>query len=165
MVLLPGIAVSYFILAITFGLEKPNETLGIIGLALFLSFFSAGMGPGAWLVPAEVFSTAIRAKGMSLATFMNRVTATVVTSTFLSVANTLTYSGFFILLGFINFGIFIFFYKLLPETKGRSLEEMSIYFAELTGDDSILEAERRIRETIDEEEDLDSSTPNAGTFA
>jgi len=39
-------------------------------------------------------------------------------------------------------GIFIFF--LLPETKGLSLEDMSVYFAELTGDTSLLEAEKNI---------------------
>ena len=33
----------------------------------------------------------------------------------------------------------------LPETKGRSLEEMSVYFAEITGDDTVLEAEAEIR--------------------
>ena len=38
--------------------------------------------------------------------------------------------------------VFVFF--LLPETKGRSLEDMSVYFAEITGDNDILEAEKKI---------------------
>ena len=37
---------------------------------------------------------------------------------------------------------FVYFY--LPETKGRSLEDMSIYFAEITGDRRMLDAEARI---------------------
>jgi len=47
----------------------------------FLLLF--GMGPGVWLIPSEVFSTTIRAKAISLATFANRVTAKIVISTFL----------------------------------------------------------------------------------
>ena len=34
---------------------------------------------------------------------------------------------------------------MLPETKGRSLEDMSLYFAEITGDRSVLEAEAQIQ--------------------
>jgi len=44
-----------------------------------------------------------------------------------------------IVLGFVHI--------YLPETKGRSLEDMSIYFAEITGDQSVIEAEARIRGT------------------
>jgi hypothetical protein len=48
------------------------------------------------------------------------------------------------MLAAISVVVFIFIYALLPETKGRSLEDMSLYFAEITGDDSLLEAERKI---------------------
>lgn len=156
---------SYLLLAFTFSMENANSAMAIIGLAAFLSFFSAGMGPGAWLIPAEVFSTVIRAKGMSLATFMNRVTATIVTSTFLSLANYLSYGGFFVLLAFINLGLFGFFSVFLPETKGRSLEEMSVYFAELTGDESVLEAERKLREIREQDTNASRTQPPVGSLA
>ena len=71
-----------------------------------------------------------RAKAMSLATFLNRVTAT---STFLSAKNVLTWGGYFLVLALFCALIFIFFHCYLPETSGRSLEDMSIYFAEITG--------------------------------
>ena len=160
-----GITVSVFILAATFAFEQLNSVVGIIGLALYLSFFSVGMGPGAWLIPAEVFSTVIRAKAMSLATFMNRATATLVTSSFFSLAKLLTWSGFFVLLGFINLAIFAFFYTFLPETKGFSLEEMSVYFAKITGDKSILEAERKLREAQQESTSNSNPVQPIGTLA
>jgi hypothetical protein len=99
---------------------------------------------GAWLIPSEVFSTMIRAKAMSVATFMNRVTATLMASTFLSVANAMSWAGFFIMLSVICLVILVWMYIYLPETKGRALEDMSQYFAEITGDRSVLEAEETL---------------------
>lgn len=138
-----GMSVACFMIAITFVMED-GTLLGIVALALYLSFFSLGMGPGAWLIPAEVFSTTIRAKAMSMATFLNRITATVVTSTFLTVAESISWAGYFSILGIICLLVFLYLFIYLPETKGRSLEDMSLYFAEVTGDNAILEAEKRL---------------------
>ena len=66
-------------------------------------------------------------------------------STFLSQKNALTWGGFFLMLSFICLFFLVFLYCFLPETKGHSLEDMSLYFAEITGDFSILDAERKIR--------------------
>jgi hypothetical protein len=117
----------------------------ILGLASYLAFFSSGMGPGGWLVSSEVFAQCIRAKAMSVATFLNRLTATVMASSFLSVAETISWAGFFLLLAGICVVGIIFLFLYLPETKGRSLEDMSVYFAEITGDRYILDLEERIR--------------------
>lgn len=132
-------------IAIAFFIDDAHPSFALVGLALYLSFFSLGMGPGAWLIPSEVFSTAIRAKAMSMATFLNRITATFVTSTFLTAAEILTWGGFFFVLAFTCLAICFFFWKYLPETKGRSLEDMSLYFAEITGDRTLLDAEERLR--------------------
>mmetsp|Transcript_13596 Transcript_13596/g.16514 ORF Transcript_13596/g.16514 Transcript_13596/m.16514 type:complete len:553 (+) Transcript_13596:181-1839(+) len=153
-----GITLSLFLLSVTF-VNELNSVIGIIGLACYLTFFSVGMGPGCWLVPSEVFSTSIRAKAMSVAAFMNRATATVVTSTFLSMAELMSWSGYFLMLGFVCIGILIFFYFLLPETNGKSLEEMTVYFAEITGDTTILDIEKRLREEKDEGENQAESRP------
>lgn len=117
----------------------------ICGLALYLIFFSIGMGPGAWLIPSEIFPLSIRGKAMSLATLGNRVTATFMSSTFLSTSTALGWSGFFFLLFIVCLIVLAFVYFYLPETKGHSLEEMTLYFAELTGDTSVLEAEERVK--------------------
>ena len=124
--------------------DGQGSGFAIGGLALYLSFFSIGMGPGAWLIPSEIFASSIRAKAMSVATFANRITATIMASTFLSVVGGIGWGTFFIVLAVICLLVAVFFYFLLPETKGRSLEEMSIYFAEITGDNTILEAESKI---------------------
>lgn len=134
-----------FLSIIYWSSDSPDTVALVIVLAIYLACFSFGMGPGAWLIPSEVFSTSIRAKAMSVATMLNRVTACVMSSTFLTVQKTLTWPGFFLLLAFVCLAIFGFLYFYLPETKGRSLEDMSLYFSEITGDNSILEAEKKLR--------------------
>ena len=121
-----------------------SNGLAIFGLSLYMSFFSLGMGPGAWLIPSEIFAISIRAKAMSVATFFNRITATLMASTFLTTTNAIGETGFFLLLGGVCIIGIAFIYFFLPETKGRSLEDMSLYFAEITNDTSILEAEARL---------------------
>ncbi|CAB9519821.1 Putative polyol transporter 2 [Seminavis robusta] len=143
-----GMAVALLALSIIYWTsdnDNPNAVLLTIVIAIYLACFSFGMGPGAWLVPSEVFATSIRAKAMSIATTLNRATACLMSSTFLSTKNTLTWAGFFLLMVFVCLIVCVFLYFYLPETKGRSLEDMSVYFAEITGDTSILEAEKKLR--------------------
>lgn len=139
---LGGMAVSLLMVSLAFFIQSDASAgVTIVGLGMYLSFFSIGMGPGAWLIPSEVFATCIRAKAMSVATTLNRATATLMSSTFLSTANGVGWGGFFLMLSFICLIVALFLYFFLPETKGRSLEEMAIFFAEITNDRTILEAE------------------------
>jgi MFS family permease len=138
-----GMSIALFVLSFNF-LGQSNAAITIISLAAYLSFFSIGLGPGAWLIPSEIFSMSIRAKAMSLATFMNRLAATCMSSSFLSVANAMTWSGFFLMLAFVCILCLLFLYIYLPETRGRSLEDMTVYFAEITGDNTLLDADARL---------------------
>ena len=62
-----GMSVSLVLVSFSFMGNASSEAFAVFGLALYLAFFSVGMGPGAWLIPAEVFPTMIRAKAMSVA--------------------------------------------------------------------------------------------------
>jgi len=121
-------------------------------------------------IPSEVFASCVRAKAMSVAATMNRVTATLMSASFLSTATAIGWGGFFLLLSVISLVVLAFLFAFLPETKGRSLEDMSLYFSELTGDQSILEAEARIRgkEGVDGVEmtqsNNNSNSPGDGRF-
>lgn len=158
-----GCAASLVLISVTFSMDNTvGKLCTILGLASYLAFFSSGMGPGGWLVSSEVFAQCIRAKAMSVATFFNRVTATVMASSFLSVAETISWAGFFLMLaGICVLGI-IFLFLYLPETKGRSLEDMAVYFAEITGDRHILDLEERIQQ---KKRDLESEAESVlGNF-
>lgn len=139
--LITGCAISLLLVAITFFAGNKYPMLSVFGLALYLSAFSLGLGPGAWLIPSEVYTTSIRAKAMSLTTFLNRAFATIMSSTFLSMAHLITWGGFFLAISVICFLFMIFFHVYVPETKGRALEDMAFYFAEITGDKSVLDVE------------------------
>ena len=140
-----GMAVSLLMLSVNFASDNSSSLFAIFALALYLAMFSLGMGPGAWLTSSEIFSTVIRAKAMSVATFLNRVVSTLMSSTFLSTAHAVSWPVFFLMLAVVCIIILVFLYVFLPETKGRSLEDMSVYFAEITGDRSMLEAEAKIK--------------------
>lgn len=159
---LAGCSLSLFIISLAFFIDPAGKkyTFTIIGLAMYLAFFSIGIGPGAWLIPSEIFATCIRAKAMSLATFLNRVTGTIYASTFLTMQGLLDWAGLFLALSIICALVLAFLAMYYPETKGRSLEDMSIYFAEVTGDNSILEAEQRIRDGTASE--MEISTVQSG---
>lgn len=150
---LVGMSVSFFIVAMSFTGAVASEVGAIVGLGLYLAFFSIGMGPATWTIASEVFTTSIRAKAMSLATFGNRATATIFASSFLSVSNAMGSSNFFIMMTLVCLVILLWMCYYLPETKGLSLEEMAHYFAEITGDESILEVEGLNRREVDRPND------------
>jgi hypothetical protein len=93
---------------------------------------------------------------------MNRATATLVASTFLSVANAMTFGWFFIMMSLVCLIVLVWMYVFLPETKGRSLEDMSRYFGEITGDRSVLEAEETLYRNKNNGVADSSSSPLAG---
>eukprot|EP00934_Nitzschia_sp_Nitz4_P007407 Nitzschia sp. Nitz4//scaffold58_size112336//36048//38913//NITZ4_004026-RA/size112336-processed-gene-0.63-mRNA-1//1//CDS//3329554968//7397//frame0 len=156
---LGGMAIALVLTSVSFfGGASKGSAWAIGGLSLYLSFFSIGMGPGAWLIPSEVFATSIRAKAMSMATFFNRITATIMASTFLSVVGRTGWGAFFVALAVVCSIVALFFYMYLPETKGHTLEDMSVYFAEITGDESILEAEKQVQRDMGHAVEMPSVT-------
>ncbi|KAL7259944.1 hypothetical protein ACSBR1_005750 [Camellia fascicularis] len=98
--------------------------LCVVAVCADVSFFSIGLGPITWVYSSEIFPMRLRAQGSSLAVSVNRLVSGVVAMTFLSISKKISFGGmFFVLSGIMVFGT-IFFYLFLPETKGKSLEEI-----------------------------------------
>ncbi|KAL2501700.1 Polyol transporter 5 [Forsythia ovata] len=93
-----------------------------------VAFFSIGMGPIAWVYSSEIFPLRLRAQGCSMGVGVNRFTSGVVLMTFISLYERITIGGAFFLYTGIAILAWIFFYTLLPETQGRTLEEMEALF-------------------------------------
>ena len=127
-----GAIFSLLLIASVFGGDSDNSKVVLFGLALYLAFFSLGLGPLAWILPNEIFPTAIRARAVSLSVFMNRLTAAVVSSTMLTLADLLGWFGYFLFLATVCLLILAFFFVYLPETKGMRLEDIAHFMEEIT---------------------------------
>ena len=102
--------------------------VSVIAVCFDVSFFSIGLGPITWVYSSEVFPLKLRAQGTSLAVSVNRLVSGLVSMTFLSISRKITFGGmFFVLAGVMATGT-LFFFFFLPETKGRSLEEIGQLF-------------------------------------
>ncbi|KAL5562619.1 hypothetical protein UlMin_032366 [Ulmus minor] len=102
--------------------------LSIVLVLALVSFFSIGMGPIAWVYSSEIFPLKLRAQGASIGVAVNRTMSGVISMTFLSLYEGITIGGaFFLFAGIATVG-FVFFYTMLPETQGRTLEDMQVLF-------------------------------------
>ena len=123
-------------------LEYSNEkhvwaiVMCVVAVCLAVSFFSIGLGPITWVYSSEIFPLRFRAQGSSLAISVNRLVSGIVSMTFLSISRAITFGGlFFALSGIMVVGT-TFFYFYLPETKGKSLEEIEALFEDQVESDN-----------------------------
>ena len=119
--------ISLFVLGLAFKLPQLSGNLGwiaVISLMIYVGSFAVGLGPVFWLVLSEIYPLRIRGKAMSLGTIANWAANLVVALTFLSLTNILGKPGTFWLFGVITIGSWFFAFFLVPETKGKTLEEI-----------------------------------------
>ncbi|KAM7279716.1 hypothetical protein ACFE04_006850 [Oxalis oulophora] len=102
--------------------------LCVIMVFLFVASFSMGMGPIVWVYCSEIFPLRLRAQGVSMVVGVNRLTSGIVSMTFLSLYKAITIGGAFLLYGCVAVIAWIFFFSMLPETKGKKLEEVEELF-------------------------------------
>ena len=112
-----------------FGVEANNFT-GLLTLCAFFAmqiFYALGPGICVWLVLSELMPSRIRANGMGVALFMNQLVACALASTFRPWVEAWGWSSmffFFAANGILYFATAFF----IPETKGKSLEELERLF-------------------------------------
>jgi MFS transporter, SP family, solute carrier family 2 (myo-inositol transporter), member 13 len=109
----------------------PDETHGwlvALGLYGFVAFYGLGPGVCVWLALSELMPTRIRSNGMSIALVINQMVSTTLAGIFLPVVGKYGYSMmFFLFCGFtVIYLVTAAFF--LPETKGKTLEEIEAYF-------------------------------------
>ncbi|TVU50048.1 hypothetical protein EJB05_01402 [Eragrostis curvula] len=110
---------------------KDDVAVAAVSLAALLAFvvsFSVGYGPLSWVYSAEILPLRLRGQGAGLSTAMNRLMSGVVTMTFISLYQAITMAGAFYLYAAMAAAAFVFIYTCLPETRGRSLEDMEELF-------------------------------------
>ena len=123
-----GMAVGMTITALSFlGGEHLTGALAIVavlGLLIYTGSFAIGLGPVFWLLIAEIYPLKIRGAAMSVASMANWAANFVVTVSFLTLLSAIGGVGAFFLFGFLTLVALAYFWRRVPETKGRSLQEI-----------------------------------------
>ena len=119
-----GMGASLLILGAAFAIQPKAGSFILTLIVLYVGCFSIGMGPGVWVVLSELFPTRIRGRAMSIATISLWVACLAITLTFLSLVKAISVSGAFWLYAMMCLVTVIFLWRAVPETKGRTLEEI-----------------------------------------
>jgi SP family galactose:H+ symporter-like MFS transporter len=128
---LVGMVLSLGALGLAFALPNLQRQLGWIAVGSLMAYvgaFAIGLGPVFWLLISEIYPLKIRGLAMSLATVTNWSVNLFVALTFLTLIQLVGRPGTFWLYGLVGVGAWFFAYRLVPETKGRSLEEIESHW-------------------------------------
>jgi sugar porter (SP) family MFS transporter len=131
LVSLAGMAASLAVLGLAFSLPQLSGSLGWLALAslmVYVGSFAVGLGPVFWLMLSEIYPLRIRGRAMSIGTLANWAANLIVAVSFLTLTQTLGKPITFWLFGLISIGAWVFAFALVPETKGRSLEQIEAHW-------------------------------------
>ena len=101
-----------------------NPMLILVGVLSFVAFFAMSLGPIMWVLFSELFPNYIRGLAISFVGFVNSMVSFTVQLVFPWELNTIGNVWTFVIYGLFALAGFIFVIKVLPETKGKSLEEL-----------------------------------------
>jgi MFS family permease len=127
---LAGMAISLFVLGLAFSLRQLSGSLGWIAVAslmVYVGSFAVGLGPVFWLILSEIYPLRIRGRAMSVGTAANWSANLIVALSFLTLTQVLGKPATFWLYGAVSVGAWLFAFFLVPETKGKTLEEIEAY--------------------------------------
>lgn len=105
-----------------------NGWLTVVFILMFVAFFAVGPGVCVWLALSELMPTRIRSNGMSIALLVNQAVSTTIAATFLPTVGRYGYSTMFFVFAGCTGVYFITAFFFLPETKGKTLEEIEEHF-------------------------------------
>ncbi|HUZ18260.1 MAG TPA: sugar porter family MFS transporter [Spirochaetia bacterium] len=131
LVSLAGMTLSLFVLGAAFSFQQLSGSLGWIAVAslmLYVGSFAVGLGPVFWLVLSEIYPLRVRGRAMSVGTVANWGANFLVALSFLTLIQFLGNAATFWLYGVVSIGSWIFAFFLMPETKGRSLEQIEAHW-------------------------------------
>ncbi len=108
--------------------SSSNGWLVAVTLFVFMAFYAVGPGVCVWLALSELMPTRIRSNGMSIALVLNQAVSTTIAAIFLPTVGKYGYSTMFFGFAACTVIYFITAAWFLPETKGKTLEEIEAHF-------------------------------------
>jgi SP family arabinose:H+ symporter-like MFS transporter len=119
-----GMAVSLFVLAIAFYLHQFGGFLILTFVLIYIASFAASLGPVTWVFIAEIYPNRLRSEAMSVAVVLLWAAVFLVSFTFPYMLNVFGGGTAFLVFGCMCVIYLIFLFIKIPETKGKSLEEL-----------------------------------------
>jgi SP family arabinose:H+ symporter-like MFS transporter len=119
-----GMAISLTALTIAFFMKQFGGFLILIFILLYIASFAASLGPVTWVVISEIFPNKLRSKAMSVAIVSLWLTNFFVILTFPVILNRLGGGAAFLIFDIMCILLILFVFLKVPETKGKSLEEL-----------------------------------------
>jgi len=126
-----GMTVSLGILSLSFHVSTRSEALAwiaVISMMAYVASFAISLGPIFWLLISEIYPLKIRSSSEGLAATFNWGSNLVVALTFLTLVQRFGASLTFLLYALCAMASWIFSYKYVPETKGRTLEDIERFW-------------------------------------
>jgi len=108
--------------------SEQNGWIVAVTLFVFMAFFAVGPGVCVWLALSELMPTRIRSNGMSIALVLNQAVSTTIAAIFLPTVGKYGYSTMFFGFAACTVIYFVTATWFLPETKGKTLEEIEAHF-------------------------------------
>ena len=122
-----GMLIGLIVLAGVFAFDFPyNKLLSVLSVIVYIVSFSASLGPIALLLISEIFPLKYRGRAMGVAIVSNFVFNFIVTGAFPILLDKIGGCATFLIFAFIVILAFLFVYFCVPETKGKSLEDIEM---------------------------------------
>ncbi|WP_017730605.1 sugar porter family MFS transporter [Nafulsella turpanensis] len=119
-----GLILTLGLVAQAFYAENFNGIFVPICLFVYIAFFAMSQGAVIWVFISEIFPNSVRASGQALGSFTHWLMAAVIAFTFPYIAATLGGGNTFMIFSLMMILQLVFVWKMMPETKGTSLEEI-----------------------------------------
>ena len=123
-----GMAVCLAIVGSAFYFGFAEGYLVLIAILAYISFFAISLGPLAFVVISEIFSNRNRGAAMSVCIFFLWTSVYLVSQTFPMLLASIGSAFTFWIYMVMAIVAFFFILKMIPETKGKSLEEIELYW-------------------------------------
>jgi len=119
-----GMAISLVVLAVAFYLHEFGGFLILAFILIYIASFAASLGPVTWVFIAEIYPNRLRSEAMSVAVVFLWAAVFLVSLTFPYMLNALGGGTAFLMFGSMCVVYLVFLITKIPETKGKSLEEL-----------------------------------------
>lgn len=120
-----GLIASLAYLSVAFSSGDNINNIGIlIAILAYIAFFAVSLSPLMFVVTAEIYPSSIRGTAMSLSTGISWLCAYIVVQFFPLMQESLGSSIVFLIFGLLCLAAFLFIFFKIPETKGKSLEQI-----------------------------------------